>query len=301
MYVYADILLLVNTVMNSLILMFTAWAAGITYNIWRLIFAAVLGSVYALGGLAGDGSIVYSLPAKLAAAAILVAAAFGRRPWRSLMLLTGYFYIVSLLLGGAVVGWLLLAVPAGVGWPQVSVWHLLAGTTVALALFFLVGRRFIAGLGRRRLFIPVGVSLDGREVKLTGLVDTGNSLYTMGGRRPVILIEREAVEPLLSQPLRDYLKKTRPDAWLANLEKCGDPGWLGRIQVIPCRGASGSGLLLGFRPDRLTIVTAAGEAQPDAVVAIHAGRLDPAGGYAALLHPLAMQSIEAKEGGNICA
>lgn len=301
MYVYGDILLLVNTVMNSLILALTAWAAGITYKKWRLFAAAVLGSIYALGGLFAADMFFYSLPAKLLAAALLVVTAFGRRPFGSLLLLTAYFYIVSLLLGGAVVGWLLLAASGGQGWPQVEARHLAAGAAAAIGLTLIVGRRLAAGLGRRPLILPVTVSLDGRQIRLTGLLDTGNSLYTVGGRRPVVLIEQQALEPLLSSALGDYLRRTRPDVWFADIENCGDPDWLCRLQVIPCHGVSGQGLLLGFRPDRLTIVTATGESATDAVVAIHAGRLDPAGGYAALLHPLALQGLEAKEGTNKCA
>jgi stage II sporulation protein GA (sporulation sigma-E factor processing peptidase) len=301
MYVYGDILLLVNTVMNGLILGLTAWAAGIACKVWRLLSAAFLGSLYALGGLVAADTLLYILPAKLLVAALLVIAAFGRRPLRSLILLTAYFYIISLFLGGAVLGWLLLAAPGDAGWPQVSAWHLAVGAAVAIGLAMLVGRRLFAGLGRRRLLLPVVVGLGSREVRLTGLVDTGNSLYTVGGRRPVVLIESEAVEPLFSSALREYLQATPADRWIAEIAACGDPGWLGRLQVIPCRGASGQGLLLGFRPDHLTLVTATGETTADAVVAIHAGRLDAAGGYAALLHPLVLQGLEAKEGTNICA
>lgn len=301
MYVYADILLLVNAVMNSLILVLTAWVAGITYKIWRLVAAAGLGSLYALGGVVDTGTFLYSLPVKLAMAALLVMVAFGRRPWRTVLLITAYFYIVSLLVGGAVLGWLMLASAGGPPWPRVSAWHLAAGAGAAISLLVLVGRRLVAGLGRRRLFLPVCVGLGGREVRLTGLLDTGNQLYTVGSRRPVIVIDYEAVEPLFSTPVRDYLRHTRPEAWLADLANCPDADWLARVQAVPCRGASGSGLFLGFRPDRITIITASGNAAADAVIALHSGRLDPSGAYAALLHPAAMQGLEGKEGANICA
>ncbi|HWQ60986.1 MAG TPA: sigma-E processing peptidase SpoIIGA, partial [Negativicutes bacterium] len=99
MYVYADILLLINTVMNGVILLLTAWAAGIVCKAWRLAAAAFLGAPYALGGLFSALAPLYIPAAKLIAAAVLVRLAFGALRWRPLLLAVAAFYLVSFLLG----------------------------------------------------------------------------------------------------------------------------------------------------------------------------------------------------------
>ena len=43
MSVYIDVLLGINIMMNSIILILTALAAGISYKLWRVLAAAVLG------------------------------------------------------------------------------------------------------------------------------------------------------------------------------------------------------------------------------------------------------------------
>jgi stage II sporulation protein GA (sporulation sigma-E factor processing peptidase) len=304
MYVYADILIVINTVMNALILLLTAWAAGVALRPWRLIAAAFLGALYALGGLLPGAELLYSPAAKLAAAAALVWLALGARSWRALLFATACFYLVSLLLGGAILGWLLLAAPSsgGAPWPAVTWRHLAAGGLLALLLIGLIWRRLIAGLTRRRHFLPLILDYGGRRVRLTALLDTGNHLYTIGGQRPVVLVERGSLDPLLGVTVSGYLQRTPPASWLASLDQCGDSEWLARVQVIPCRGIGGASLLLGFRPDNLTVITATGSiAADEAVVGIHSGSFMVDGAYAALLHPAVLKAIDNKEVANICA
>jgi stage II sporulation protein GA (sporulation sigma-E factor processing peptidase) len=64
----------------------------------------------------------------------------------------------------------------------------------------------------------------------------------------------------------------------------------------------GGGLLLGFRPDTLTVITSTGSiTADDAVVGVHEGALSAAGTYAALLHPAVLRTIDNKEEAGICA
>jgi len=303
MYVYADVLLLINTIMNGAILLLTAWAAGTAGKAWRLAAAAFLGALYALGGLLPALAPLYYPIAKLLAAAVLVRLAFGPLAWRTLLLAVAAFYLVSLLLGGAILGWLLfVSPPGGPGLPAVTWCHLAAGGLIALLLVGLVWRRLLTGLTRRRLLLPLVLGYAGRQIRLTALLDTGNHLYTPGGRRPVVLVAQAGLEPLLGSRVCEYLSRTPPAAWIAGLDQCPDREWLARVQIIPCRGVGGADLLLGFRPDSLTVITAAGSATADdAVVAIHSGRLSAAGAYAALLHPAILRGLDTRGEADICA
>jgi Sporulation factor SpoIIGA. len=303
MYVYADILLVINTVMNGTILVVTAWAAGIHYKVWRLLAAALLGACYALAGLYPAAAPLYTPAAKLAVAAALVWLAYDTRSWRSLLFATACFYLVSILLGGAVLGWALLAAsPGKASWPQVTWQHLAAGAMVTVSLALFIARRLLAGLNRRRLLLPLAIEYAGRRVQLTALLDTGNNLFTLGGLRPVVVVEYSALGPLLSSQVNDYLHRTPPPAWLAGLECCNDREWLARVQVIPCRSVGGANLLLGFRPDSLTVQTATGSVvADDVIVGIHSGRLSAVGTYAALLHPAVLGKLDRKGEAGRCA
>lgn len=251
MYVYGDLILVLNLVMNSMIFVLTAWAAGINYKVWKIMLAAAAGGVYALGSLGAGETALYHPLAKLAVSVALVTVAYGVKPLRTLAALTAYFYVVSLLFGGAVVGWLFLA---GSGWQpgealRAVTWlDLGIGSMAGLLLVFLVSRRVLANMSRRRQLLPVTVNYAGRQVGLTALLDTGNALYT-AGQKPVVLVDRQALGPVLGSQAGRYLEETAAGEWLTRLEECRDEAWLSRIQVIPCRSVGGRSLLLGFRPD----------------------------------------------------
>jgi len=117
-YIYADIFMIFNIVLNGIILLFTALLAGVNYKLWRILFAAALGSIYALGSLLNDYSVLYTPWAKLLASLIIVLSAFPIRSVRSLAVIVSGFYIVSFLLGGAVFGWLFFSNPQYLVMPE---------------------------------------------------------------------------------------------------------------------------------------------------------------------------------------
>jgi len=308
MYIYADVFLALNIILNSAILVLTAWTAGMVLNNWRVLAAAVLGSVYAFGEVTTLAGVLYTPLAKFLASLIIVWTAFPIKSFRSLTIAVACFYFVSLLLGGAVIGWLFFLQPADywrtgeIAWASVSWKHLAAGGTIAFLLAVFAFRRLTISMLRRQMFFRMAISYNGHRVELVSKLDTGNDLYTALERRPVILVCRQALTPLLSEEVNNYLKTTDPASWLANLDKCRDAPWLSRIQVIPYRGVGSSNILLGFRPDDLKVLTKTGWIGAGvAVVGIYSASIASDDSYQALLHPAVVQCINANEEAGICA
>jgi len=308
MYIYIDVVIILNIVMNSIILLLTAWAAGIEYQLWRLFLAAALGGVYVLGGISPALTFFYSGPIKLLMSFIIILVSFGIKPLRVLCLLVGIFFIISFVLGGAVLGWFYF-------WQSSHYWQgnyldlssiswdtLAGGILVGVILVLIVAKRMVARMSRRRTFYGVTIEYAGRSVGLTGMLDTGNGLYTVVGRKPVVLVNWGDIEPLLSGSVVQYLRKTEPELWLVNLECCMDEIWLSRIQPIPYQSVGSRNMLLGFRPDKISITISKNECivTNDVVVGIYNGSLASDGSYVALLHPALINSNEKEEAGK-CA
>lgn len=306
-YVYGDVLLVLNVIVNSVILIITAWFLAIDYKRWRVLVAASLGAIYALWGIVGGWPGFYSPLAKLVVSTLLVLVAFRIASIRALLLAVASFYIVGFLLGGAVVGWLFFLqsnriirsniLPSPITWET-----LMAGTITVYLLAMASLRCLTDRLSRKKILFPITVDYNGQRMEVTALLDTGNQLYTIAGRKPVVLIEQKALEPIFSTIVTDYLRKNAPSDWPVNLESCLDPEWVGRIDLIPYRGVGGSNLLLGFRPDNLSVQTTTSCIQTDAVViGISSGRLSTSGVYQALLHPAIIKSDTGYEEAAICA
>lgn len=308
MYIYADVFLALNIILNGVILVLTAWTTGMTLKVWRVLAAAGVGSLYALGELTGLPGAFYSSPAKFIVSIIIVLTAFPVKSFRSLTVAVACFYLVSLLLGGAVIGWLFFLQPAermltgDLPWAGVSWKHLAAGGAIALLLGVITFRRLAVSMLRRQVLFRLAVGYNGRRVEMVARLDTGNELYTVPERKPVVLVSRKALAALLSEEANTYLQTTDPASWLGDLDKCRDKAWLSRIQVIPYRGVGASSILLGFRPDSLEVRTKAGWIAAGATtVGIYSARIASDDSYQALLHPAVMQCINAKEEAGICA
>lgn len=309
MNVYVDVLLLVNIVMNSIILLLTAWAAGISYKVWRILVAAGLGGVYVVSGVWPQLMYFHSAPFKLLISLLLVLLAFGARSIRINLLLVGIFYIVSFIMGGAVVGWLYFWQNSSylqsnyMKLTTISLDSLVKGTVVGVLLVLVVMRRILSRMSRTLNFYQITIDYGDRQVELVSLLDTGNCLYTVLGRKPVVLVERSKIEVLLSESVVSYLNLYEADVWLTNLDKCQDRNWLERVQIIPYKAVAHNNMLLGFRPDKLTVKTENGRSiiSTEVVIAIYNGNLSSDGTYAALLHPLVVNNIVSNEEVGVCA
>ncbi|MBP2650018.1 MAG: sporulation factor SpoIIGA [Firmicutes bacterium] len=308
MYIYADVVLLVNIVMNSIILVLTGWAAGCNFKIWRIIAAAFLGGIYALGEVTGEFVLLYTPLVKLIASVAILFIAFGKRRWRSLIISLAWFYIMSILAGGAVFGWLIFtnsssALPGNnQGWLSVTWYHLAAGVVLVVMLFLVALRRMRTDITQRQLIFPVTVYYEDRQVSLSALLDTGNRLFSASGQTPVILVDFESITEVLNEKVKNYLRERPSSQWLVELGQCGDPAWLARIQCVPYRAVGCSSILLAFKPDRVMVINKDRVIETQSVViGIYSGSLSAGDKYNALLHPRVLECGSDQEGANACA
>ncbi|WP_333593947.1 sigma-E processing peptidase SpoIIGA, partial [Anaerospora hongkongensis] len=106
MVVYGDIIVAVNIVMNAIILWLTALAAGTTGKGWRIGAGSLVGALYVLISVFFYTTVFYHPLVKGIVSVIIVYIAFGYSSLRMLFFQVGVFYLVSFILGGAVLGWL---------------------------------------------------------------------------------------------------------------------------------------------------------------------------------------------------
>ncbi len=239
--VYVDELFLLNLGIDYFLLLGTARVCALPLRRIRFALTAALGSLWCcvslLPGLVWlDGTVMKSV---LALALCLLA--FGRdgRLWRSFAVFLG----LSLLFGGAV--W-----AAGL---QRGVWRtdgrlvrldmrvLLLSFALCWAGVSLVFRR--AAQKAERELHEMTLWRGGRCVHIRALRDTGNELYDPLTGRRVVVAEAKALAALLDPAEREALKLPVTEA----VQR------LRGFRLIPYASLGGSGLLLCFRPERVTV------------------------------------------------
>ena len=123
------------------------------------------------------------------------------------------------------------------------------------------------------------LTLAGRRVALTALVDTGNTLTDPATNRPVMVAEGEKLAGLFpagqapdAQALRDPV---------GAMERLSQQGWQGRCRQLPYQAVGVEcGMLLSLRLDGARVGT---EDYGPLLVALSPTPLSDGGGYSALI------------------
>lgn len=278
--VYVDTLFLLNALVDYLLLLCAARLAGEPLKRIRFTLGAALGGGYAVAIFLPGLAFLERPPCRLAAAALMVLAAFGgsRRLGRQAAL----FFALSCAFAGGIlaislVGGTGLSLNRGVVYSGMDLKIVLlsaAGCYAALSLLLQKSAKHIRFTGELK---QVRLELGERAVELTALTDTGNTLTDPVTGRGVMVAEGLRLGPLFPPEGSPGPADLRDPA--GALERLGAAG--GRFRLLPYRAVGvDRGLLLAVRVDRAVVD---GQDMGAMVVALSPNPVSDGGGYAALL------------------
>lgn len=250
--VYADLLFLVNAGMDWMCFTLTGWVLHRKLSGWRTAIGAALGGMYAVASLLFDVGRTTALGLDLAVCLLICAVVFAEIPpsGREIGAATATYFVLSMLLGGVITALYNLLnrlrlpehLPSDEEGPSAWLFVILALTGSAITLWG--GRAFRRSTSVR--LCSVTVTLDGRQVTLEGMVDTGNLLRDPLSGRAVICAEKAKLSAILSPALTRALES-------GGIESLTSHADAKRFRLIPAGTATGQGILTGFLPDRVVI------------------------------------------------
>ncbi len=253
--VYVDLLFLINAGMDALCLGLTGQLLHRRLKPWRVLFGATVGGVYAVIALFIETGQAAALVVDLAVCLLMCAIVFvgsSSGGWRCIARATGVYLVLSMLLGGVMTALYHLLNQAGL-WSYLPTdedglgsWLFLLLATVG-GVISLRGGRFLRRAAMVRDCL-VTVEVDGRTVELHALVDSGNLLHDPIGGRAVICASLSALKPLLSPALWTVMR-----AGAEQLSRLSGTDEARRLRLIPTGTATGTALLVGVLPDRVTV------------------------------------------------
>lgn len=247
--VYVDVLLVVNYAVNLLLLACAAKLAGRKSRGRRIVAAALLGSVSSLAIFLPFLGFLPSILLKLGVSAGMVLLAFRWISPRVFLKEWFFFFAVTFCFAGVMLGLWMAFRPSGmlyyngVVYFDISAVTLLVTTVIAYCVMELIHRLSRHSRVREEIY-GISVSVNGRTVKLRGLVDTGNSLCEPFSGIPVVICSLESIAAVLPPGTAELLLK---GGFAAGLD-CGMP-----LRGIPYSDVGGDGLLPAFQPAQLTL------------------------------------------------
>ncbi len=235
--VYADILLLLNMIVDFFIIAVTVKVTKTGTAVWREILGSFVGALFSFYIFLPDGGILIELLVRLIASVTTVLVFGGYGGFKPFLRRLLVFYGISFLYVGIMIGlWFLfkpqnLVINNGVVYFNFSLFLLITVTLVcyaAVSLARLLTKREAPIAERVRLEFENG----SKHVTATAISDSGNSLCDAITERPVIIVDRKLGDKIFGK--ENCLK----------LLKLGvDSDSKLKIRLIPCRTVKGDGLL----------------------------------------------------------
>ena len=266
--VYVDLFFLINFSMDFLCFFLTAKLLHRPHSVPRMLAASAVGGIYADVALFLRAGRLLSFVLDVGVCALMCLIAFGeRKKFRSLPLYVLVYTAISMALGGIMTALFELlnrtSIFDGVT-PEtsdgISVWTFFLLALVSGVLTLLGGSFFRKRTSQTRAILSI--SYRGNTVRLSALADSGNLLREPLSGKPCIIADLRAMESLLP---REVILAAKTDP--ASIHKLA-PSHAKSFRIIPANTATGRGLLLGLRAEKITVNVGKGEKCVDAAIAL---------------------------------
>lgn len=292
-YVYGDVILLENFIMNFIILWCTAKLLKHKSSWLLLALASLLGAVYALGSYFPSLKYYYTPYMKVVFSLLIIILAYLPNHIKDFAKLMAVFYITSFVFGGAAFGLFyfingLKDIRYGAFYIQdfpvktLVISIVIAYFTVKYSWDFIQYR-----IKREKIITEINIFMDEKKAVLTALVDTGNSLNEPITKAPVMVAEYASIKDLLPKDVQEIFEKNSQSDFNVVAHIMANSELVTRFRVIPFKSlGKENGMLLGFKPDEVQLIENNRKQNiKNIIVGIYNKKLSSSGEYSALIHP----------------
>lgn len=303
--VYIDVVFLVNFVLDATLLWTTGWVLKRKVTVRRVLLGGMVGALYSMAMFVPALSLLTTWPGKALASVLMVYVALPRKSMLDMIRLVSLFYFVSFVFAGA-------SIALGYAVPGTTLSHSIAlgnrglmfatssGTlalmvAIPLAIFSL--QRLMSTMKRavqKANFLCDVTAVFGREtIHFKGLLDSGNGVCDPVSSRPVSFVDMDVLFPVLPAKVRQAtLEGQDLLSAVASLAASAS------LTLVPFQGASGRGLTVAIRPDKVVITQGSRiwTCLDQHLFAVYPGALSNDATFRAILHMDMMNGDDEDEG-----
>lgn len=290
MTIYIDIIIVENLIMNYIILYATGLISKSKISYSRIFLASSIGSIYAIMEYISRLNIYSNIFVKIILSIVIIYIAFYPQNVKSLLKKLVLFYLTTFTFGGVATYLIYVLKPQNiiikngmyVGTYVLKVIFIgaIVGTVILIIAFKFAKNK----ITKKDMICKVKIKLNGKEIVLDTMVDTGNMLKEPLTGNPVVVVEKTSLYDLMP---KEILNNTE-------LILGGDFGkipenikneYISRLKIIPFSSlGKQNGMLIGIKPDRLEVINEQSEERKDnAIIGIYNKSLTKRGEYNALI------------------
>lgn len=262
MTVYLDMIWLLNFLFDSLLIYLTAVVLRREIKILKIFIAGFTGSLVVFLPFTPFAWLLSSPLFKIGISFFMIFLAFGFRRIRYFITNVSVFYLLTFSIGGALIAThyllnfqldlslhIFMANIRGFGDP-VSWLFVIIGFPTAYYFSKETFTKWKSAKIRYDQLVDVTISVNNEEIRLKGMVDSGNQLYDPLTKIPVMVVSLQKTAGLFPDPVLKVFKDVN-ELWKHHSVP---EQWTARFSVVPYRAVGNdNGLLACIKPDYVII------------------------------------------------
>lgn len=289
MTIYIDVVLIENLMMNFIILLATGLILKEKIKTIRLLLASLLGAIYSVVSYMSILEIYSSMILKIILSIVIIYIAFNpqnmKKMWKDLLL----FYMTSFVFGGAAFALIYIVKPQeilmknGLFLGIYPLKTILLGAIIAFSIIITAFTVVKAKITPKDMLCEIEIELNGRKVRTTAMIDTGNLLKEPITNTPVIVVEHTLLYDCMPKEILNHLDELLGGDF-DKIPKEIKEEYITRLKCIPFSSlGKQNGMLLGIKAEVTIIKEEKEEKKKNIIVGIYNKSLTKRGEYRALL------------------
>lgn len=290
MTIYIDVVLIENLLMNYIILLATGIIIKTKIRHIRLIAASLIGAIYTIITYIITIKIYSNFFFKILLSIIIIYIAFNpqnvKQMWKQLVI----FYLTSFVFGGAAFALIYIIRPQeilmrnGLFLGTYPLKTVMLSAIVAFLIILITFKIVKNKISKKDMFRQINIVIEGREITVKSMLDTGNMLREPITGKPVIVIEHTCLYDLLPKQILNNIEQILE----GNFENIPDDiknKYITKLKFIPFASlGKQNGMLLGIQPNYIEILDEGSiEKIEDVIIGIYNKSLTKDGNYRALM------------------
>ncbi len=283
MTIYIDIVILENVLINYIILELTGILLKKKRAFFRLLLSSILGAFFSAFSLISSLSVAENILLKLFISIFMVVIAFKENKKVNIIKNIVFFYLTTFVLGGISFMFIYFMRPYnifisnGVLIGSYSLNKFFIGIFFAICFIRAISFLLKSRIEKNNLICDLEIVIKEKTARIKVLMDTGNLLKEPFTGKPVIIVEKNALKPVLEDDILENINEILKGNFVQN-----DFNTL--FNIIPYNSLGNeSGMLIGIRSDFVKIFWEEEVVIENAMIGIYEKNLSQYNNYSGLV------------------
>ncbi len=274
--IYADVLIIVNLIVNYLLLRASAAMTGCSFKTCRFLLSSAIGGLFSLIIFIDNISVAVNILTKLLFFAVMVITAFGAKSLKIFLKNCAAFALVNFGFAGIMFALCTTVIPNaaiyknGIVYFDINILTLTVSAIICYCVLSIISRFTKSKVPQKSIY-DIKIHYGEKKVEGKALFDSGNTLCDCFSGRPVIIAEKE------------FISKLYEDSDLTAMKN---------FRLIPFSTIKSGGALPSFLADKIEINIKGKWIESEEIYIAVTERKIVSGGYSALFGVPFLDTVE---------